>query len=100
MASALRSLLATVLCAGLGLAVAPCGESTHDLATLTTPAPAACVAMRFRWSFDVPDFVAPDPIGAPARPTVAIVASPRATAPAPATALDVLDVAPKTSPPT
>src|SRR5207244_1175892 len=80
MASVMRGLLATVLCAGVGLAVAPRDAPTHDQATLTC-AHAAAAAAVVDWTIDTPDFVAPAAILAPGRPAVAPPPAPPAAAP-------------------
>jgi hypothetical protein len=98
MVSVVRPLLVTVLCTGLGLGVAARDAPTQDRATLTCCHGGVDV-FAFDWTIDAPDFIAPDVIVAPARPIVAAPTigwtAPHA-APIPA---DVLDAAPKTSPP-
>jgi len=110
MASAIRALLASVLCTGLGVAV-PCANAATSGPSLTSPAHACdltviCCPRATRRALslasstaDAPDLVAPEPFVAPPRP---LTASSRARA-APTTEiappLRVLDLAPKTSPP-
>jgi hypothetical protein len=98
MMSVVRPLLATVMCAGLGLAIAPSNAPTHDQPTLTCAHQTPCAA-AIDWTIDTPDFVAPAAVAAPTRPAVATRDPAAAPAPDVAPRAEVLDVAPKTSPP-
>jgi hypothetical protein len=108
MASAIRALLASVLCTGLGLAV-PCASAatagpsitspTHDPAIVCCPRATRRALALAASAADAPELVVPAPFVAPSRP---LTASTRAFAAPPADIappLRVLDLAPKTSPP-
>jgi hypothetical protein len=92
-----RALLATVLCTGLGLAVAPGPPEAAHHATLTAPCCASISAIDL--GLETPDFVVPGAVAAPARPHAGAIEVAIAAARAPAPTARVLDVAPKTSPP-
>jgi hypothetical protein len=94
-----RSLLVTVLCTGLGLGIAACDAPAPEQACLTCAHTAHPVVFAYRVRIDAQDFVAPEKVVAPARPPVA---APEHAWPLPASVAlhdDVLDLAPKTSPP-
>jgi hypothetical protein len=117
MPALLRALLASVLCAGVGVA-APCAQPITGGPTLTAPDHAPCLdgalarprlarssrplddaRLLHALAFDAPEYVTPARLDPPARPITALQLASRAPATLGAPPARVLDVAPKTSPP-
>jgi hypothetical protein len=93
-----RALLATVLCAGMGLAAAhvPVKTTPRQAATLCAAPSGPTITCRACPAADPAVSVA---AVAPARPAVRVVAGPQQLPAEDAPTARVLDVAPKTSPP-
>ena len=117
MPALLRALLASVLCAGVGMA-APCAQPvtggptlaaadhapTLDAALARTrlarsARPADSGRIFHAFTFDTPDYVTPAPVDPPTRPITGLALAVRAPTTTGAPPARILDVAPKTSPP-